>query len=282
MLLGLNQVAIKITNEALQPVFWAALRSFIATLLILMWVRFRGGRVRLELKFLAAGLLMSGVFSGEFVLLFVALDLTTVVRTSVIFYTMPVWLALAAHFLLPGERMTLLKAVGLAMAVCGVIWAIGFRDSSSGGSLTGDLCALGAAFGWAGIPLCARLSALRRVEPETQLIWQLTLSVPILLFASLFFGALVRDFHIFHLAPMAFQSGIVVAAGFLIWLHLLKVYSASGVASFSFLAPLFGVFMGWLLLGEPVGPSVIGSLVLVSIGIVLINKQPSTPRGKTA
>jgi drug/metabolite transporter (DMT)-like permease len=51
-----------------------------------------------------AGVLIGGAFGAEFFFLFVALDQTTLVRASVLFYAMPLWLAVAAHFLFPGER----------------------------------------------------------------------------------------------------------------------------------------------------------------------------------
>jgi drug/metabolite transporter (DMT)-like permease len=44
------------------------------------------------------------------------------------------------------------------------------------------------------------------------------------------------------------------------------------VASFSFLSPVFAVILGWLLLGEKVGPQVWAALVLVAAGITLINR----------
>jgi drug/metabolite transporter (DMT)-like permease len=53
---------------------------------------------------------------------------------------------------------------------------------------------------------------------------------------------------------------------------MLSIYPGSGVASFGFLAPVFGVFLGWALLGEDVGMTLIAALVLVALGIVLINR----------
>jgi drug/metabolite transporter (DMT)-like permease len=43
------------------------------------------------------------------------------------------------------------------------------------------------------------------------------------------------------------------------------------MASFSFLAPVFGVIFGWLILDENISLTIFGSLLLVSIGIILIN-----------
>ncbi|TCO70472.1 DMT family transporter [Rhodovulum euryhalinum] len=272
-LLGFNQVVIKVVNEGLQPVFWAGLRSAGAVLVLGLWMTARGRPPRIAPGTVWAGLLIGAVFSVEFVFLFLALDLTTVTRTSVIFYSMPVWLALAGHVLLPGERITRRKALGLALAFAGVAWAIVDRGGPGGqASLAGDLCALGAAFGWAGIALCARATPLNRVAPEMQLFWQVTVSAPILLALSPLFGPPVRELAPVHLWGLGFQIVVIVSFGFVSWLWLLSRYPASGVASFSFLTPVFGVALGWALLGEHVGPSVLGALVLVAAGIVLINR----------
>ena len=66
---------------------------------------------------------------------------------------------------------------------------------------------------------------------------------------------------------------IVAFAGFLLWFYLVAKYSASGVASFSFLSPVFAVFMGWGILGERIGVGTWGALILVSLGLILINRK---------
>jgi drug/metabolite transporter (DMT)-like permease len=209
----------------------------------------------------------------EFVCLFVALDLTTVTRTSVIFYTMPVWLALMAHVLIRGERITGRKAAGLALAFAGVVVAITVRGGIEGeASLIGDLCALVAALTWAGIALLAKASALRTVRPETQLLWQLAVSAPLLMLAAFLFGPFLREPEWIHWAGLAFQILVIVSAGFLMWLWLLSIYPASSVAAFSFLSPVFGVFLGWLLLDERVGWEIGAALTLVVAGLILINR----------
>ena len=277
LLLAFNQVVIKVTNGGLQPVFFAGLRSAGAILCILSWLWWRGVPVRLRRAHLGWGMLLGAVFAFEFMCLFIALDLSSVGRVGVIFYSMPVWLALMAHAFLPDDRITGLKAAGLALAVMGVAWALLDRDDGRA-SWLGDLMALGAALGWALTALIAKASPLRAARPEMQLLWQVGVSAPILLVASLFFGDLIRDLQPIHLWGLAFQIVVVVTAGFIFWLWLLSIYPASGVASFSFLSPVLAVALGWLLLGEEVGPSLIGALVLVAVGIVLINRPPRSRR----
>ncbi|WP_093418690.1 DMT family transporter [Tranquillimonas alkanivorans] len=276
LVLGFNQVVIKVVNEGLQPVFFAGLRSAGAAVCLWLWMVFRG--VPRDFSQAGPGLLIGLCFSVEFLMLFIALDLTTVARASVLFYSMPVWLALAAHALLPGERIGGMKAAGLALAFAGVAWAILDRPSGGQGSLAGDLCALGGALGWAGIALTARATRLSAARPEMQLLWQVLVSAPILLIAAPFFGPLVRDLAPVHLAGLGFQVVVVVTAGFLFWMWLISRYPASGVASFSFLSPVFGAGLGWLLLGEEIGAGLLGALALVAIGLVLINRPRRDPQ----
>jgi len=272
LLLGFNQVVIKVTNDGFQPVFAAGLRSAGAALCLLVWMRFRGVAVTIKPGSMRAGLGLGLLFAIEFTLLFNALDLTTVTRTSVIFYTMPVWLTLAAHFLLPGEGLTRVKLLGLTLAFGGVALAMVTRTQGGQASLVGDLCALGASFCWTGIALAARARGMQGVTPEMQLLWQTAVSAPLLLVASLAFGPWIRELATIHIAAMAFQIVVVVMAAFLMWFWLLGRYPAGQVAAFGFLSPVFGAFMGWALLGETVGPPLFAALVMVAGGLALINR----------
>ena len=153
-LLAFNHVVIKVVNSGLQPVFSAGVRSVGASIILFLAFRFLGRRMKVPKGSWPGILLISVFFSVEFIFLFVALDLTTVGRTSVIFYSMPVWMAIGAHFWL-GEKLTSIKVVGLVLAMLGVAWAILDRPTIGEASLIGDLCALAGAVLWAGIGLGA-------------------------------------------------------------------------------------------------------------------------------
>lgn len=273
LLVGFNQVVIKIVNDGLQPVFAAGLRSAGAVACVAFWMLLRGVPFRIAPGTGWPGFLLGAFFTVEFVLLFIAVDLTTVARVSVIFYSMPVWLAIASHFVLPGDRITGRKALGLALAVGGVALAMAGRDASAGeASLLGDVLALCAAVCWAGIALTVRATPISREAPEVQLLWQVVVSAIAMLAIAPLFGPLIRDLQPVHLWGLAFLTVVVVTAGFIFWFWLLTIYPASGVASFSFLSPVFGVFFGWLILDERIGPALLGALALVAAGLLLINR----------
>ncbi len=163
--------------------------------------------------------------------------------------------------------------ITIVVAVAGTAWAILSKTTSGDPSLLVDICALVTAWGWAGTAFVARKTRLREAGPEAQLFWMVFVSAPLLLVASLFFGPLLRDIQPIHWVWVVFQAGVVVAGGFVTWLWLLSVYPTSTVASSSFLTPIFALFLGHLIFGELLSPSLIGASALVSAGIVLVNRR---------
>jgi drug/metabolite transporter (DMT)-like permease len=220
------------------------------------------------------GVLCGMCFGLEFLFLFQALDFTTVSRVSILFYTMPFWFAVAAHFLIPGERLTVLRSLGLLLALLGVALALWKNeDPASPLAFLGDIFAIISSMFWAAIALFVRISPLSRSKPEMQLLYQLAVSAIILLIAAPLFGETVREFRPILGFAFAFQIIVVVAIGFSVWLWLMSVYPASKVAAFGFLAPIFGVFFGWLVLGDTLSANILLALVLVASGIALVNTK---------
>jgi drug/metabolite transporter (DMT)-like permease len=273
LLFALNQMIIKVTNVGLQPVFFAGLRSVIAVGFVLAWMRYRGLAPGINRAILPYGLLIGAMFALEFLFLFLALDLTTLGRTSVIFYSMPLWFALMAHFGLPGERITRVKAAGLVLAFAGTALAILSRGQVGEGSLIGDLCALGGAVFWAATAFVARRPVMAAAGPERQLFWMVLVSGPILLLAAPAFGPLIRDLTWVHLLWLVIQASVIVAGGFITWLWLLSAYPSATVASFSFLTPIFSLALGAIFFSESLQAALIGACALVGGGIVLINRR---------
>ena len=276
-LMGLNQVLIKLVNAGFSPEFQAGLRSACALgpVLIFAWLARR--KLSVTDGTLPTGVLCGFLFAFEFLLLFTALEYTTVSRASVIFYTMPVWVAVTAHWLIPGEVLTARRILGLCLAVAGVgIALLDEAPAITPDALTGDLMCLAGAVCWTGIALLARVTKLSRATPEMQLIYQLAVSAPVLLIVAWGAGGMIRDVTPEILGIFAFQVLVVVCIGFLTWFWVLRIYPAPDMTAFSFLAPLFGVLAGWAILDEEITVSILAALVLVGAGIALISWRRRT------
>lgn len=276
-LMAVNQVMVKIVNSGLQPVFQAGLRSACAFLPILCYALLTKKRLSIRDGSFWPGVLVGIFFGAEFLLLFQALDYTTVSRASIFFYTMPFWTAAAAHFLIPGERLTVVRISGLFLAMAGVVIAlINNQSPASDQAIIGDLfCLLGAMF-WSGIIIVARTTQLSKSTPEMQLLYQLAVSAILVLAVAPLFGELIRDLNSTIVTLFTIQVLVVGCVGFLTWFWVLSIYPASNMASFSFLSPVLGVIFGWLILDETIDLTIIIALILVSLGVVLVNRKSVT------
>ena len=271
---GYNQVVMKVVNDGLQPVFCAGIRSLLAAVLVFVWLYCTKKPIKIEKALLPSAIFYGVIFGLEFMFLFIALDLTSVIRVTIIFYTMPVWLALMNHFFLPNDKLTYFKTSGLAIAIIGLIISVTSSKSSpeNDTSLLGDLFALGGAAGWALFAFYSKNSKLSSKPADTLIFYAFAISAPMLIIFSIFFGPFIREIEPKHLLGFSFQV-LYASAGFGFWVWLFKRYSGTTVASFSFLTPVLGIFFGWLLLSEELSFQLFIAGFLVTLGIYLVTRS---------
>lgn len=275
--LAIGQVAIKVANAGISPVLQAGLRSFAGAALLGLFARARGVRLFTRDGILWPALLTSLFFTAEFALLYPGLNLTTASHAVILLYTAPFVVAVGAHFLIPGDRLTGAKIVGLALALGGVAAVVSGKEASGGSnapSLTGDLFCLAAALAWGFLTLTIRATRLAKVAPERVTFIQLAVSGPLLCVLSRALG----EPGFTQPTPLAWGGlafTVIFVAGFVFttttWLF--TRYPASKVMAFMLLTPVFGVVAASALLDEPVGPSLLAGLALVIGGLWLVNKR---------
>jgi drug/metabolite transporter (DMT)-like permease len=273
---GLQQVAIKVANAGISPVWQASLRSIGAALLVWTWSSYKGIRLFGRDGTLGAGLLSAALFAGEFALIYWGLNYTAASRGVVFLYTAPFMIALGAHWYLPGEKLRPLQWLGLACAFAGIVAAFGESlGLPTQSQLLGDGMLFLAAVLWAATTLVIKGSRLAKVSPAKTLFYQLAGSALVLPFVSLALGEPgVIALTPLALASLAYQTVLVAFASYLAWFWLVANYPAGRLAAFSFLTPLFGVLAGALLLGERISAALMIALLLVVLGIWLVNRPP--------
>jgi len=276
---GINQSAIKIAGTGISPILQAGLRSVFAGLLVFAWAGLRGVRLFERDGTLWSGLLVGSVFSLEFLVLYVGLDQTSASRGVVFLYLSPFVVAFGAHFLIPGDRLTVPKVLGLSAAFVGLAVAVGESFTAPGRpTLTGDLLCLLAAVLWGGTTVLIRTTALKSAAPEKTLLYQLLISGLVLPPASLALGeAGIRDLGPAVLLAFAYTVIIVAFVSYIAWFWLVRSYPPTRVTAFTFLSPVFGVIAGNLMLGEAFTPSLAVALVLIAFGIYLVNRPAARP-----
>ena len=80
------------------------------------------------------------------------------------------------------------------------------------------------------------------------------------------------------LPAFTFQVFVIAFFSYVLWFWIIIQFPVSKLTAFTFLAPLFGVIMGSVLLAEPVTPLVWLGMVLVGGGIYVINRPPRKNR----
>jgi drug/metabolite transporter (DMT)-like permease len=274
---GGNLASIKIGAREIAPIFQAGLRSAIAALCLYAWMLYKGipafpGR---QLSF--HGAVLGIMFGSEFALLYVGLNYTLASRGYVLLYTAPFFVALGAHFFLQGDRLSLIKSLGLVLAFSGVV-ALFSRDlgGASLGYLGGDLLALGAGFLWGATTVYLKRFLVGKIHPAQTLFFHLFFSTPILFGLSLIIeDRLVWGFSAPTVLAVLYQGVIIAFLSYLTWFMLMHRFQASLLHAFSFFTPVAGVFIsGWLILGEPLSLRLLLSLALVSLGLLLVNRSP--------
>jgi drug/metabolite transporter (DMT)-like permease len=91
---GFNQVATKLAIHDIPPVTQAAVRSFIAALLIAAWSRLRGIPLFKHDGTLWFGLIAGVLFAAEFILIYQGLLYTTATRAVLFIYLAPFFVVL--------------------------------------------------------------------------------------------------------------------------------------------------------------------------------------------
>jgi drug/metabolite transporter (DMT)-like permease len=279
---GLQQVAIKLAAPGISLVTQGALRSGIATVLVLAWAAWRRIPLWKRDGTLLPGLLAGALFGGEFALIYAGLATTTAARMAVFVYLAPVLTALGLSRFVPGERLAGGQWAGVILAFGGIVVAFADGFASGRETLAGDLCGVAAACGWAATTVLIRATKLARAAATKVLFYQLAVSAAVLLLVAV---ALAEPGIValtpITVASLAFQSIVVAFGSYLMWFWLLTVYLGGRLAVLSFLTPLFGVAFGHLVLGEPVTPQFAAAALLVGAGIALVNARRPRPPVQT-
>jgi len=271
---GFNQVAVKLALPEIPPLIQGAVRSTCAALMVIAWARLRGVRLLTPDRTLPYGTIAGLLFAFEFVMIYRGLLWTTATRAVLFLYTAPFFVALEAWWFLPGERLGPTQWLGLALSFVGVAVALGAPEPAADPrALLGDVMMVAAAASWGTTTLVVKASPLVRAPFEKTLLYQLVISAPLMVIGALVFGERMTALpSVVPIASMLYQTVWVVGVTYLAWFALVIRYSASRLAAFTFLTPLFGVAAGSLVLGEPVTPSFLGAVGLVAVGLVLVNR----------
>ncbi|MFC1543034.1 DMT family transporter [Candidatus Neomarinimicrobiota bacterium] len=272
---GSTFAALKTGLEGTPPLFGVALRHLLASLLlflIIYWRKYPIPLDRLAIKqYLTVGLLN---FSLSYSLTYFGTQFIYSNISALLWSSIPITTALAAHFSLPGERLSFMKGLGILVGFGGVaLIFLGYGFGTSENLVLGMSLVMGAVLAgtWpsvylkrhsaranpvvlnavaTGIGGLTTLLGSLALESPSSMIWS-PLNIGIILFLGVF-GTVLAWVSFFYL------------------LERMEVVKLSFVG---FIAPIIALFMGMVILGEVLSSTAFLGAFLVLFGVFITDAR---------
>ena len=182
----------------------------------------------------------------------------------------PIATALVLHGF-AAERLTGLRAAGVALGFAGVAVLVGPDLGRLGRDLLADLACLGATVSYAFAALWSR--RLRHLPPLQAATGQLVCSTLLLVIPTLLIDrpwllpmpGLTVWLNLFGIALLS------TAAAYVLFFRILAVAGAANLMLVTFLIPVSALAMGAAFLGEPVTVQALGGMALIAAGLATID-----------
>jgi drug/metabolite transporter (DMT)-like permease len=268
---GLSFPTMKIGLGAMQPFTFLVFRSLVSSVTIVALILIRRGALsppkgRPEFWW-------NTIFhNAMFIPLYCGAAMTTAGRSSVFLYTQPLFYAALAVWFIPSERLRGRSFMGIAAAFIGIIIMFGEKfETGAEHALIGDVLVILAALLW-GIQSLYLRQRLKGIDPFRIAAWTQIVAVPFFLFFALPVGFELPDFADRAVLVAVGYNGLIgTGLAMVLWVRLLAGYSPTRVSAFMFLTPVFGVFMGSLILAESITGFMLAGAALVAAGIYFVN-----------
>jgi drug/metabolite transporter (DMT)-like permease len=218
-----------------------------------------------------AHLIVSGILNilSFSLLSVIAMMFTATGRVAMLAYTMPIWAALFAWFVL-GERLTRARIVALVLCAAGM--AILVYPLVESGALIGVLIALTIAVSWA-----AGTVYVKRVritgDPIANAAWQIVVAFVVVVLCLPFAEGSLHLSQASALAVFAMIFAGIVGAGlaYFLWFGIIGRIPAMTASLGVLSAPVIGVISTAILLGEiPTIADIIGYVLIFAASVCVL------------
>jgi drug/metabolite transporter (DMT)-like permease len=271
-------VGVKIGLKYNSPFQFAGIRFFISGLLILPFIANLKQKI-LELKGNVGKIFLVGFIQTflQYALFYKGMDLVPGALGAMVIGSGPLFIAIVAHFLMPGDTITGKKMLSIAIGLAGIA-IISFGRKGMGA--TGDLVNIGILIlisnnilsGFGNILVA---SDRKRIPPLVLSSFSMIIGGSILFILGLLTegyqqGPFPFEYY-FSLAWLSFLS----AAAISIWYTLLKRpgVKVSELNFWKFIIPVLGAMLSWLILPDE-NPTLIAitGMILVAIALITLSR----------
>src|ERR1051326_5738383 len=212
----------------------------------------------------------------------VGLQYTTAVNAVLVITTIPVF-TYAIAVLLGRETLGPFRAVGIAVALAGVLYLVGTSYQASPQHALGDLMVMVNALSYAAFLVLSR-PMLQKYDPLSLTTWMFLVGAIVFLPIGLLLG-LRGQLAAASPTTLGWMLYIIVGPSVLAYLlnaRVLRHVPSSTVAIFTYVQPIFTAVAAYLILDAPLQWKVLPAAALVFAGVWLVSrKDPVILEGET-
>ncbi len=262
---GFNWIVMKLSTAFFPPVLFVSYRAVLGALVLLAVCAWR--HLLIPEKKYWPWIFLSGM--TQVVLNNAAMQIGIVSLSAglvaVLNYTMPVFMAILAHFFL-NERLTRRKVLGIATAMAGLCLLMNVHFDANFQAIC--IVLLGA-LGWAiaGVILKLKLTACDVLQCTA---WQMAIGAVVLFLWAEGSGQTTVIWTPVSVAALLYNGLLAAAAGFFLWNYILQHMEAAKAGVAVLVVPVIGVLGGVLCLGEVLTWNIALGMVLILLGVASI------------
>jgi drug/metabolite transporter (DMT)-like permease len=272
---GANPVAIKLGLVDTPPLRLAWMRFLVGAIAILIWGAWTGRLKGFTIRrhewppLLVLGLL----FTAQVGSMNIGTSLTSAAHAAIILNSYAVHTVVLAHFMIPGDQLTLQRLTGVVIAYGGVVMLFAREVSTGGATLLGDAIMFGSAFLLAERTIYL-VRAVQILDPLKLILCQAVIGGTLFLITSSLFETRPTQWTPNLLAVLAYQGVLIAGFNFVVNLWLLKRYRPSSLSAYFLTQPIFGVLAAAAFTGDALTIDVLIASLAVAAGIGLTTIRP--------
>lgn len=270
---GMNWVVMKTANTFFPPITFVAYRFLFGALVLLsvwFWLHLPLPKKKYWPWIFLTGILQMGLnnIAAQTSMLTLGAGMVSVLN-----YSMPVFAAVMAHFLL-GERLNWRKGAGIVLAIAGMAVLM---DVHAGGDVTAICIGLLSAVFWGLASIFVKLK-LSDVNPISLTTWQMVCAS----LSLLAYTAIVPQGEVIwnteSVLCLIYNGVLASALAFFLWSWILQHIEVSKASVAVLAVPIVGVIGGIICLGEPMTLHIFFGMIMIMAGIYIVvthKRQPA-------
>lgn len=243
----------------------AMMRGFIGTVALLVIIFIK--KEKIDVKSIGKSmvyLIVSGAFIGvNWILLFESYNHTTVAVATLCYYMAPIFVIIVSPFLLK-EKLSLKKAICVAIALLGMVLVSGIIGGQTDGDFSGILFGLGAAVLYASVILLNQ--KLKGIPAYTKTVFQLgSAAIVILPYVLLTDNTDMTKVGVLAIVMVLVVGLIHTGLAYSLYFGSMDGLKAQTIALFSYIDPVLAIILSAVVLSEKMSVlQIVGTVCVLS------------------